>query len=197
MLAAIIQQGYTARGLSHWTLCDCVISIFFSDLSLISQFYLKLCESKMADIFVPTTKVPSTNHWGKTLLEDITTAFSKVTTIINKKITEGNIEITKSLESAKSDILRSVGEVERVANAAKLQANTNAQNIKILHSRFTKLEYEHYNVTQENKSLRASLLQYEPYSRRDNLIIIGITNVKDETDVQCKSAVRILSSSTS
>ena len=76
-----------------------------------------------------TTKIPNHNQWGNQLISDISKAFSKVTTLIddvNERYAAGNVEIKNSITEAKNEILTSVAAVEQVADAAKLQADTNA-----------------------------------------------------------------------
>ena len=86
-------------------------------------------------LFTVTTKIPNHNQWGKQLISDISKAFSKVTTLIddvNERYAAGNVEIKNSITEAKHEILTSVAAVEQVADAAKLQADTNAFQLKEL-----------------------------------------------------------------
>ena len=82
-----------------------------------------------AELFSTSAKIPTTNQWGKQLIEDITNAFSKVTKIIdgvNESFAACTQEIKNSISEAKNDTLVSVVAVEKLADAAKLQADTNA-----------------------------------------------------------------------
>ena len=143
-------------------------------------------------VFVTTAKIPTNNQWCKQLVADITGAFNKVTTIIDdvtERFAAGNQEIKNSITEAKNDILLFVAAVEKVADDAKLQADTNASALKELQLKFDKFQREFYHQSKENKTFNEESVKQELYSRRDNLVFTGIPDCKDENDQQCKVAV--------
>ena len=151
-------------------------------------------------LFTVTTKIPNHNQWGKQLISDISKAFLKVTTLIddvNERYAAGNVEIKNSITEAKHEILTSVAAVEQVADAAKLQADTNAFQLKELQKKFDKLQREFCCQSKENKLYKMQSVKQELYSRRDNLVFTGISDHKEETNDQCKKIlVRVLSETT-
>ena len=144
------------------------------------------------ELFSTSVKLPASNQWGKQLIEDITSAFSKVTKIIddvNASFAAATQEIKKSISEAKDDILLSVVAVEKVADAAKLQADTNAFDLMELKKKFDKLHREFCCQTKENTSFKEQSVKQELYSRSDNLVFTGIPDRKDETDGQCRTSL--------
>ena len=145
-----------------------------------------------AELFSTSAKIPTTNQWGKQLVEDITNAFSKVTKIIdgvNESFAACTQEIKNSISEAKNDILVSVVAVEKLADAAKLQADTNAFDLMELKKKFDKLHREFCCQTKENNSFKEQSVKQELYSRRDNLVFTGIPDRQDETDSQSKTSL--------
>ena len=143
-------------------------------------------------LFTVTTKIPNHNQWGKQLISDISKAFSKVTTLIddvNERYAAGNVEIKNSITEAKHEILTSVAAVEQVADAAKLQADTNAFQLKELQKKIDKLQREFCCQSKENKLYKMQSVKQELYSRRDNLVFTGISDHKEETNDQCKKSL--------
>ena len=82
-----------------------------------------------AELFSTCAKINTSSQWGKQLVDDITLAFSKLTKIVdyfNENFAAATQQINNSISEAKKDILLSGAAVERLANAAKLQTDTNA-----------------------------------------------------------------------
>ena len=105
-------------------------------------------------LFSVTIKNPNNNQYGIHLISDSSNAFSKVMTPIddvNKRFAAGNVEIKNSITEAKHEILTSVAAVEQVADAAKLQADTNAFQLKELQKKFDKLQREFCYQSKEIK----------------------------------------------
>ena len=108
---------------------------------------------------------------------------------VTERFAAGNQEIKNSITEAKNDILLFVAAVEKVADDAKLQADTNACVLKELQLKFDKFQREFYHQSKENKTFNEESVKQELYSRRDNLVFTGIPDCKDENDQQCKVAV--------
>ena len=137
------------------------------------------------ELFFASVKLPASNQWGKQLIEDIMYAFSKGTKIIdgvNASFAAATQEIKKSISEAKDDNLLSVVAVENVADAAKLQTDTNAFDLIDLKKKFDKLHCEFCCQTKENTPFKEQSVKQELYSRRDNLVFTGIPDRKDETN---------------
>ena len=145
-----------------------------------------------AELFSTCAKIPTSSQWGKQLVEDITLAFTKVTRIVdgvNESFAAATQQIKNSISEAKNDILLSVAAVERLADAAKLQADTNAFELMELKKKFDTFHREFCCQTKENNSFKEQAVKQELYSRRDNLVFTGIPDSKDETVGQLKTSL--------
>lgn len=82
----------------------------------------------------------------------------------------------------------------RTANNTASQALdlalANEQNIKELKNDFFSLQRKCFGLTEENLRLTTHVNDLESYGRRENLVIRGIPEQKDEDENKCASAVR-------
>ena len=134
-------------------------------------------------LFVSNTKVHGNNQWGKSLIEDISSAFDKVSNKIesvNNLIISGNNDITEIIRTVKEQILNTIGTIEKTADDAKRQSEQNAKDLFELKKTIAKLERNCYTLAEENKSLKDHTVKHELYSRKDNLIVNGILDNRNE-----------------
>lgn len=145
-------------------------------------------------LFTLSANIPDRSSWAHHLVGDITSAFDKVTeklTSINISIISENEELKELITTVKEEILNSVSDVQTTAEDAKEQSAKNANDIVLLQNQMQKLQ-RHCNVLEEeNVSLKSKSEQIELYSRRDNLVIHGVPDNKNETNEQCISAARL------
>ena len=165
---------------------------------LLYGFIVNLCDSTTANmedcvLFVCNSKVPSNNVWGTTLIDDISKAFDRVSDklkSVRELIISGNKEITESINTVKEEVLKTVASIEKTADGAMHQAAQNASDIHDIKSEMSTLKREMHTMKEENKILKEQSIRQELYSRRDNLIVNGIADNREETDSQCKSKIQ-------
>ena len=128
----------------------------------------------------------NTHAWGKTLIELLTTVVSD----IGSKIDPINSNINSKFDELSAQLLTDIKRASDTANDAINMASKNETSIALLRSHHEKLLLRCINVENENIKLRRKCETQEKYSRRDNLIIKGVTE-ENTTDMStCKRLVR-------
>ena len=143
-------------------------------------------------LFTRNTKVPNTSQWGKSLIEEISSAFERASVKmknIHEMIMSVNKEITETLNTVKTEVLSTTARIERTADEALKQANKCADDVLNLKRQLQNTQRDCYNLKEENRSIREQSLRQELYSRRDNLIVNGVLDRQQETPEQCKLAL--------
>ena len=127
----------------------------------------------------------NTPAWGKTLIESLTTVVSD----IGSKIDLINSNINSKFDELSAQLLTDVKRASDTANDAINMACKNETSIALLRSDHEKL-LRCINVENDNIKLRRKCESQENYSRRDNLIIKGVTEKNNEDMSTCKRLVR-------
>ena len=128
----------------------------------------------------------NTPAWGKALIESLTTVVSD----IGSKIDLINSNINSKFDELSAQLLTDVKRASDTANDAINMACKNETSIALLRSDHEKLLLRCINVENENIKLRRKCESQENYSRRDNLIIKGVTEENNEDMSTCKRLVR-------
>ena len=145
------------------------------------------------DFNVPFTR--DAGIWANLLVETLKQSFSQ----ISEQIANNNMR--SELEDLKKTFTTSIDGIKITADDALHLAQSNATSIIDLRNEFTvklsdvndkcvKLEDENVALKSENVLMKQQLDDSEIYSRRKNLIIQGIPDVKNETDEQCEISVK-------
>ena len=138
----------------------------------------------MTEVKLSTTT--NTPAWGKTLIELLTTVVSD----IGSKIDFINSYINSKVDELSAQLLTDVKRAGDTANDAINMACKNQTSIALPRSDHEKLLLRCINVENENIKLRRKCESQENYSRRDNLIIKGVTEENNEDMSTCKRFVR-------
>ena len=119
------------------------------------------------------------DEWGNTLIISLRNALDK----LSNKFEQLRPSIVKEL---KAELVSEVQAVKQTANDALDLALANEATIKSMQEGILDLKIECSRVNQENLQLRQQCERQENYSRRDNLIIRGITgDDENETEEKC------------
>ena len=138
-----------------------------------------------------------TSIWGKSLIDTLNSLFHSF-----EKQNNNNLKyITEQFEALKSDVVVKVEKAESTANEALLLAKENkktfesfkletTEKIELLKSENHKLKYNNDRLTYENNQVKQQSNNNENYSRRKNIVIRGITDKDNETNVMCEEEAR-------
>ena len=117
------------------------------------------------DFNLPVTREVTT--WASQLVDAIHDSFTKISTQIQELNIKEEVRVVKNIAVSAWDL-----------------AKANADAIKVLHD-------ELLEVKAENTLLKRRADDMEVYSRKDNLIIRGIDEQKNETEQLCVNAVKM------
>ena len=150
-----------------------------------------------------------TKAWGVSLVNTMRESLAAIATSINT-MNRSVIKMTTQFDDFETKMTTMSNDVQTASDKAESAhelATDNSNEIKVLFSEVSELREQCTELTavrdevqelrtecrklrEENVSLRSQANNIESYSRRDNLIIYGIPEVKPESIAQCKNSVR-------
>ena len=132
-----------------------------------------------------TINVPECNdEWGKTLINTLNTIFKGIVGVIH----EDTEKISTQFQELKRDVLKKADEAAAVANDALILAKQNASAIDIINDKLIVIKHTNELLSEENAKLKSQASKLESYSRRNNLVIKGIA--EDRQEVNCDNLVK-------
>ena len=139
-------------------------------------------------------------QWCKVLTQSISTCLKELTaelTAEQRDIKSSVLNIEAKFDHLSQRILDEVNSATVIAKEALDIAQEAKQDVLNLNNKFSKIEQEHeilkirYNgLRHENVRLQTQQDAQESYSRRDNLLIRGITDDGQDDDKSCMRLVR-------
>ena len=147
---------------------------------------------------IETIEYPvQTSQWGKTLIDNLNSIFEGFEKHNNAVLNK----ISEQFEALKSDVIVKVEKAESTANEALLLAKENHETLETFKKETTEkfncvsaenkiLKYNNDRLVCENKQMRQQTNNNENYSRRKNIVIRGVAEEENETNVICEEKVR-------
>ena len=138
-----------------------------------------------------------TSIWGKSLIDTLNTVF-----VGFQKQNNNNLQYIKDLfETLKSDVIVKVEKAESTANEALSLAKENEKTLdsfklkttekfELLKTENKRLKYKNDRLTFENDKVKQQSNNNENYSRRKNVVIRGISEKDNETNINCEGEAR-------
>ena len=138
-----------------------------------------------------------TSIWGKSLIDTLNTVF-----VGFQKQKNNNLQYSKDLfETLKSDVIVKVEKAESTANEALSLAKENEKTLEsfklettekfeLLKTENKRLKYKNDRLTFENDIVKQQSNNNENYSRRKNVVIRGISEKDNETNINCEDEAR-------
>lgn len=147
--------------------------------------------------FNVATQKTFTAKWCNDLLTNLTDSFADIKHCFK--------DLKSDIKTLESTLFDKISEVKDVAAAAQRSADANAVAINelkvdftIMKNDYTGLKHECNVLNNECKKLRTENIalkeqstNLEIYSRKNNVILRGITEVKDENNSMCEETVRL------
>ena len=138
-----------------------------------------------------------TSIWGKSLIDTLNTVF-----VGFQKQNNNNLQYIKDLfETLKSDVIVKVEKAESTANEALSLAKENekalesfkletTEKFELLKTENKRLKYKNDRLTFENDKVKQQSNNKENYSRSKNIVIRGISEKDNETNINCEDEAR-------
>ena len=138
-----------------------------------------------------------TSIWGKSLIDTLNTVF-----VGFQKQNNNNLQYIKDLfETLKSDVIVKVEKAESTANEALSLAKENEKTLEsfklettekfeLLKTENKRLKYKNDRLTFENDKVKQQSNNNENYSRRKNIVMRGISEKDNETNINCEDEAR-------
>ena len=158
-----------------------------------------------------------TSEWGRSLIDALNTQFENFQKQfdgvtgnfekVNANIEKVNANIDEKFRALRKDVI----EVRAVAESALTLAGKNQDDITVIHSELNstrkeiaeikaelhdnlcEMKYCKFNCDElaaENKMLKQHMNKLDNYSRRKNIVIKGIDEVKNESNLVCEQKSR-------
>ena len=148
-----------------------------------------------------TIKVPDgAARWGTAMSENITKCIHELAAEIKEtmKVTNSNIQnMDSKFDRLSAQILADVTEAKSVANnamdiavAAEASVAKLEEKVVNIEKHMLQLKIENRGLKEENAHLTRRSDNQDTYSRRDNLVIRGVSEGADEDDNACENAAR-------
>ena len=122
-----------------------------------------------------------TSEWGKSLIDMLNVHFENVSIMIKS--------VNDNIDSKFAKFREDINEIRAATESTKALAEQNKKDIVAIRSEI-RSEFECLNFTceklaNENKTLKQQNNKLENYSRRNNVIIRGITEDENESVTSC------------
>ena len=138
-----------------------------------------------------------TSIWGKSLIDTLNSIFHG----FQKQNNSNHQYIREQFETLKSDLIVKVEKAENTANEALSLAKENketfesfkletTEKFELLKSENKKLKYDNDRLTYESNQVKQQSNNNENYSRRKNIVIRGIAEKDNETNIICEEDAR-------
>ena len=138
-----------------------------------------------------------TSIWGKSLIDTLNSIFHG----FQKQNNSNHQYIREQFETLKSDLIVKVEKAENTANEALSLAKENketfesfkletTEKFELLKSENKKLKYDNDRLTYESNLVKQQSNNNENYSRRKNIVIRGIAEKDNETNIICEEDAR-------
>ena len=143
---------------------------------------------------IETIEYPvQTSQWEKTLIDNLNSIFEGFEKHNNAVLNK----ITEQFEALKSDVIVKVEKAESTANEALLLAKENHETWKTFKKETTEkfncvsaenkiLKYNNDRLVCKNKQMRKQTNNNENYSRRKSIVIRGVAEEENETNIICE-----------
>ena len=138
-----------------------------------------------------------TSIWGKSLIDTLNSIFHG----FQKQNNSNHQYIREQFETLKSDLIVKVEKAENTANEALSLAKENketfesfkletTEKFELLKSENKNLKYDNDRLTYESNQVKQQSNNNENYSRRKNIVIRGIAEKDNETNIICEEDAR-------
>lgn len=128
-------------------------------------------------------EVPNrTSEWGRAIIDQLNVHFKKT----KQQIDTVNSNFNKRFDNFETEILAA----KTTANLALKIAEDNKKELGEIRNDMNYLQFTCKQLYTENALLKQKSTMLENYSRRDNIVIRGVLETKDETNDECELKAR-------
>ena len=127
-------------------------------------------------------------NWGTLLVETLKKSFTHISQQIEDNSVKQEIE---QLTLTVKESIESINGVKKTADEALQLAKSNSSEIVVLREELREMKSACDHLREENVQLKYRADDTEIYSRKDNLVIKGITEIENENDEQCMNGVKL------